>query len=77
MAYFAKQQINAVGNIRHTPKGLMYMAEWGPLRYAAGGAGIMAMYARGLKGENASNGMTAEEIMAFAEHQVCSPSTRL
>lgn len=71
MAYFAQSQLNAAGNIHHTPQGLMYLAEWGPLRYAAGGAGIMAMYARSLNGQPASNGIAPEEIFAFAEHQVC------
>ena len=74
MALFAKSQLNAEGNIHHTPQGLMYMSEWGSLRYAAGGAGIMAMYARGLTGGSSSNGIAAEEIMAFAEHQVTTPT---
>lgn len=72
MAMFAKNQLNAEGNIHHTPQGLMYMAEWGPLRYAAGGAGILAKYARGLAGGTSSNGIPKEEIFAFAEHQVSS-----
>ena len=72
MAIFAKNQLNAEGNIHHTPQGLMYMSEWGPLRYASGGAGILAKYARGLSGGTSSNGIPKEEIFAFAEHQVSS-----
>lgn len=70
MALFAEAQLNALGDIHHTPGGLLYMSDWGPLRYAVGGAGILGLYARTLNGQPASNGLTAEEIMAFAEKQV-------
>lgn len=44
------------------------MNEWGSLRHAAGAAGILAIYSRGLtdKGQAAE----ADEIMTFAERQV-------
>lgn len=72
LAFFADEQVNARGTIEHTNQGLIYLQQWGPLRHAVGGAGILAMYARGLKGQMSSAGQNPEEIMAFAEHQVSS-----
>ena len=71
LAMFADEWVNA-RNTKHTKQGLMYVLPWGPLRHANGGAGILAVYARGLKGQATSMGQSPEEIMAFAEHQVSS-----
>lgn len=68
LKFFADSHIGATNGIRQTPLGLTFVNEWGTLRHAAGAAGILAIYARGIeaKGEMAM----AQEIMAFAEHQV-------
>lgn len=63
-------QVNAKGNLFHTPKGLVYVNQWGPLRHAVGDAGILGLYARGLKGGTSSTGIQADAILAFAESQV-------
>jgi hypothetical protein len=72
LAYFANSQVNALNGVEHTPAGLTYLSQWGPLRHAVGGAGILGIYALGLKKSNAvsSLGQNPEEIAAFAESQV-------
>lgn len=70
LAYFADMQVNAKGNLFHTPKGLVYVNQWGPLRHAVGDAGILGLYARGLKGGTSSTGIQADAILAFAESQI-------
>ena len=44
------------------------MNEWGSLRHAAGAAGILAIYSRGLADKGQAT--AADEIMTFAERQV-------
>jgi hypothetical protein len=72
LAYFANSHVNALNGVEHTPAGLSYINQWGPLRHAVSDAGILALFALGLKKQNAASslGQNAEEIAAFAESQV-------
>lgn len=74
MQYFATSHLDVDNGIRQTPLGLTFVNEWGTLRHASGAAGILAIYARGLevKGQTAM----ADEIMDFAEQQVCMHPTK-
>lgn len=70
VAMMADAVVNASGNMMQTPKGLVFINDWGPLRHAAGSAGVLAHFARTLKGKPSSNGIDAAQIINFAEKQV-------
>lgn len=72
LEYFADSHLDAKNSINRTPKGLTFVSKWGSLRHAAGAAGILGVYSRGLK--NRGQKAKADKIMKFAEHQVRSLS---
>lgn len=69
LAYFADSHLNSKNGIKRTPCGLSFVTKWGSCRHAAGCAGILATYARGLLKKNPKSPV-ALEILNFAERQV-------
>lgn len=69
LAYFADSHLNSKNGIKRTPCGMTFVTKWGSCRHAAGCAGILAVYARGLLKANPGS-KEALDIIKFAERQV-------
>jgi hypothetical protein len=69
LAYFADSHLNSKNGIKRTPCGLSFVTKWGSCRHAAGCAGILAVYARGLM-KKTPDSKEGHEILEFAEKQV-------
>lgn len=69
LAYFADSHMNSKNGIKRTPCGLSFVTKWGSCRHAAGCAGIIASYARGLLKADPKSAEAAA-MLEFAESQV-------
>lgn len=71
LEFFVSSHLQASNGIKHTPKGLTFVGEWGTLSHAAGAAAIIALYARGM--DSMGEMSKSKGAKLFAEKQVKFP----